>query len=191
MTTRTPQDVIGFWTEELSPDDWYRQDDALDDRIRDGFFDTWQVAHDLYRTWGATARGTLALLILTDQMSRNMMRGQARAFSTDGLARAATKAALVRGFDLAIDDPVRQFFYLPLEHSETMQDQDRAVRLILMRMDAPETLLHARAHRHIIRTFGRFPFRNAVLGRTSTSAEQAFLDGGAYGAVLRELRAEG
>ncbi len=86
--------------------------------------------------------------------------------------------------------PERQFFYLPFEHSESLPDQERAVRLIATRMDAAETLLHARAHRDIIRQFGRFPFRNAALGRTTTAAERTFLDAGAYGAVVRRLQGE-
>lgn len=191
MTLRSPEDVVDFWLEELTPADWYRQDDALDARIRDRFLPTWEAAAQIKSRWTTTARGTLAFLILTDQMSRNMLRGQARAFSTDGLALATTKAGIDRGFDMQIAGSARQFFYLPLEHSEFLADQERAVRLILLRMDAPETLLHARAHREIIRRFGRFPFRNAALGRTSSPAEQAFLESGAYGAVLRALQAEG
>ncbi|WP_179380455.1 DUF924 family protein [Jannaschia marina] len=180
--------VVEFWLEELTPEDWYRQDDALDARIRDRFFESWTQARPLRRAWAGTPKGALGFLILTDQMSRNMMRGEGRAFSTDGLARAVAKSAIGRGFDLRIEGPGRQFFYLPLEHSESLQDQERAVRLIGMRMDAPETLLHARAHRNIIRRFGRFPFRNAALGRTSSGAERAFLDGGAYGAEVRALQ---
>lgn len=188
MTLRTADDVVSFWTQDLKPADWYRQDDALDARIRERFFETWAAAARLQTTWGASARGALGLLILTDQMSRNMMRGEARAFSTDRLARAVAKSAIARGFDLQIEGSERQFFYLPLEHSEVMPDQDRAVRLIMMRMNAPETLLHARAHREVIRRFGRFPFRNDVLGRTSSQAEEAFLKDGGYGAVLRSLQ---
>lgn len=188
MTLRTADDVVSFWTQDLKPADWYRQDDALDAQIRERFFETWAAAARMRTTWGATARGALGLLILTDQMSRNMMRGEARAFSTDGLARAVAKSAIARGFDLQIEGSERQFFYLPLEHSEVMPDQDRAVRLIMMRMDAPETLLHARAHREVICRFGRFPFRNDVLGRTSSQAEGAFLQDGGYGAVLRSLQ---
>nr|WP_092646067.1 DUF924 family protein [Jannaschia faecimaris] len=187
---RTADEVNRFWFSELTPADWYKKDDALDDQMRDRFFETWEAAEHLHGSWGATARGSLALLILTDQMSRNMMRGHARAFSTDWLARAVTKSAIRRGFDLKIEGSARQFFYLPLEHSEVMQDQEQAVRLIMMRMDAPLMLLHARAHREIIRQFGRFPFRNEVLGRKTSAAERAFLDAGAYGAVLRKLQAE-
>ena len=191
MTLRKPDEIVDFWTRELAPEDWYRQDDALDARIREGFYDSWTRARGLRDRWPATAQGALALLILTDQMPRNMFRGEARAFATDGLARGVTKSAIARGLDVQVEGPARQFFYLPLEHSEAMPDQEQAVRLIATRMESAETLLHARAHRDIIRRFGRFPFRNEVLGRTSSPAERAFLDDGGYGATVRALRDEG
>ena len=182
--------MLRFWLEECAPDDWYRQDDALDDRIRERFAPSWEAARaGRLRHWCAAPRGTLAYLILTDQFPRNMFRGEARAFATDAAARVAAKRALVRGDDLAVEGPARQFFYLPLEHSESPADQARAVRLIAARMDAPETLLHARAHREVIRRFGRFPYRNAALGRTSTAAEREMVAAGGYGPVVREMRA--
>jgi uncharacterized protein (DUF924 family) len=117
-----------------------------------------------------------------------MFRGSERAFATDVLALEAAKQGISNGFDLRVDGPARQFFYLPLEHSECVMDQDRAVRLICTRMEAPETLLHARAHRHVIRRFGRFPHRNAALGRESSDQEAAFLDSGGYRAAVEALR---
>ena len=115
----------------------------------------------------------MAYLILTDQMSRNMFRGTAKAYHSDHLARAAAYAGIAQGWDLRWETPAREFFYMPFEHSECLADQERAVRLMLMRLpDEPENLLHARAHREIIRRFGRFPFRNAHLGRMTTVAEQ-------------------
>ena len=186
-----PEDVLAFWLEECTPEDWYSGGKALDDRIRSRFEATWDaaLAGELSH-WRQTARGSLALLILTDQFPRNMFRGEARAFATDSLAREVAKCAIVRGMDLKIDGPARQFFYLPLEHSESQADQHHAVRMIMLRMDAPETLLHARAHRDVIRRFGRFPFRNDALGRNSTRAEVAFMRDGGYGAVVRGLQAE-
>jgi uncharacterized protein (DUF924 family) len=93
---------------------------------------------------------------------------------------------------MKIDEPARQFFYLPLMHSENLADQDRCVRLVLTRL--PETgvsnLLHAKAHREVIRRFGRFPHRNAALGRSDTPAEAAFLASGGYGAVVREIKGD-
>ncbi|SFI42696.1 DUF924 family protein [Jannaschia pohangensis] len=187
-----PEDVLTFWLEECEPADWYKSDPKLDATIRTRFGAAWDAARqDKLAHWAVTARGALALLILTDQFSRNMFRGTAQAFATDPLARSVVYGALSRGLDTQIEGAGRQFFYLPLEHSESLQDQSRAVRMILTRMDAPETLLHARAHREVIRRFGRFPFRNDALGRRTSSAEQAFLDSGSYGAVVRDLQAEG
>ena len=140
--------------------------------------------------WLTYPSGALAYIILSDQFPRNMFRGQAKAFASDKVARAAAKAAIGRDWDLKIDEPARQFFYLPLMHSENLSDQDRAVRLICTRM--PETgqpnLVHARAHREVIRKHGRFPFRNEALGRKSTGAESTFLANGGYMAIVNELR---
>ena len=137
--------------------------------------------------WLTYPSGTLAYILLTDQFSRNMFRGEAEAFATDDLARAASIMASERNWDMKIDEPARQFFYLPLMHSENLCDQDRAVRLIHSRM--PETghmnQDHACAHRAVIRDYGRFPYRNDALGRKTTPAEQAFLDAGGYGAAIR------
>ena len=119
-----------------------------------------------------------------------MYRGTARAFATDKIALAAAKAAIDKGWDMKIDVPARQFFYLPLMHSENLVDQDRSVRLICERMgEGNANLLHARAHREVIRQFGRFPYRNTALSRKTTSAEQRYLDGGSYGLTVRELEA--
>ena len=188
MTVVGPRDVLDFWLDECSPADWYKADPVLDARITERFGAAWQSATEgALSLWLTYASGTLAYIILTDQFPRNMFRDDARAFSTDHLSRAAAKVAIDKGWDLKIEEPGRQFFYLPLMHSENLCDQDRAVRLIHTRM--PEhgagNVLHARAHRSVIRDFGRFPYRNAALGRRTTAAEQAFLDAGGYGATLR------
>ena len=181
-------DILTFWLEECDEADWYKQDDALDAEIRRRFEPTWRKARRL-SPWCCSAEGTLAYLILTDQFPRNMFRGEAKAYSTDRLALRAAKQAVSRDVDLKIDGAARQFFYMPLEHSERLSDQARAVRLFLTRMDAPENLLHARAHREVIRLFGRFPNRNAALGRENSEAEAAFLEAGGYGAAVGALRA--
>ncbi|MEM7641490.1 MAG: DUF924 family protein [Pseudomonadota bacterium] len=188
--THDPKDVLAFWLEECGPDDWYKQDEALDAEIRTRFKQMWEAAQiGALDHWWPSPRGCLAFLILTDQFPRNMFRGSAQAFSTDNLAREAAKQGIKRGLDLRIEPPAREFFYMPLAHSECVTDQDRAVRLIATRMEAPQTLLHARAHREVIRKFGRFPFRNDVLGRISRACEAAFLNAGGYGSVVRELQA--
>ncbi|MEM8825061.1 MAG: DUF924 family protein [Pseudomonadota bacterium] len=189
--TQEPDDVLKFWLQECSPEDWYKQDDALDATIRDRFEALWEQAlAGKLGHWWRSPKGCLAFLILTDQFPRNMFRGTAKAFATDELARDAAKRGIEQGLDLRVPEQERQFFYLPLEHSECITDQDRAVRLIASRMKAPETLLHARAHREIIRQFGRFPFRNDALGRISRACEAAFLKEGGYGSVIRGLKAE-
>lgn len=187
-----PDDVLGFWLDELEPEDWYTADDAVDERIRTKFKDTWMAAMEgACGLWLTYPSGSLAYILLTDQFSRNMFRGGPGSYASDSLARSAAKMAIDRDFDVRIAEPARQFFYLPLMHSENLCDQDRAARLIHTRM--PETgspnLLHAKAHREVIRKFGRFPHRNEELGRATTSAEQAYLTDGGYGAVVRQLQA--
>lgn len=184
----TPDDVLTFWLDEKGPAAWYAGGAELDAEIRDRFQPVWEnAAEGGLSLWLTHAAGTLAYIIVTDQFSRNMHRDQGRAFSTDPAARAAAKMAIARNWDLRIDEPARQFFYMPLMHSENLADQDRAVRLIKTRMPetGDENIDHARAHREIIRRFGRFPFRNAALQRTTTAQESTFLEDGGYGAILR------
>ncbi len=139
--------------------------------------------------WMTYPSGVLAYLIVTDQFPRNMFRGEARAYVSDKLALTAARGAVDRGWDLRILEPARQFFYLPFVHSECLTDQDRAVRLMKTRLTSAENLLHARAHREVIRRFGRFPFRNDHLGRKSTESERDFLASGGYGATVSEMKA--
>jgi uncharacterized protein (DUF924 family) len=187
-----PADVLAFWIDEVGAAGWYKSSDALDAEVRSRFLDAWQSARDgSHGLWLTYPSGALAYAILLDQFPRNMFRGDGRAFSTDAVALAAAKMAIGRGWDLRIDSPARQFFYLPLMHSESLSDQDRCVRLMTARLaDQPGNLLHARAHREVIRRFGRFPHRNEALKRRTTASEAAFLEEGGYGAVVRELEAE-
>jgi uncharacterized protein (DUF924 family) len=188
---RTAGEIVTFW-EEVGPQGWYAADEALDRAIHARFLEAWvNCTRGDYRDWLGSPRGALGYLILTDQFPRNMFRDQGRAFASDRLARSAAIIAVQRQWDLRLPEPIRQFFYLPFMHAETVADQDRCVRLMIARM--PETgrdnLLHARAHREVIRRFGRFPYRNAALGRASTADEIAFIQAGGYGAVVRELTA--
>jgi len=143
--------------------------------------------------WMTYPSGALAYLIVTDQFPRNMFRGQARAFASDHLGLAVSKAAILKDWDLRIDPPARQFFYLPLMHSESVTDQERCVRLFHTRMADSDgnNLLHAKAHREVIRKFGRFPFRNDALERRTTEPEADFIKEGGYGATVRALQATG
>ncbi len=188
----TPEEILAFWLDEVGPEGWYKQDDSLDQEIRDRFLSTWEGAmQGRYALWLTYPTGTLAYVILLDQFSRNMFRGSDKAFASDRFALAAAKQAIHRGWDLRIDEPARVMFYMPLQHSENLCDQDRGVRLVKERMpqDGEGYLLHARVHREIIRQFGRFPYRNDALSRTSSEAENGFVARGGYGEILRDLQA--
>ncbi len=172
-------EVVTFW-QAAGPDRWFTKDDVFDKEIRERFFDTYEAAAaGKLSDWEQSAQGALALLILLDQFPRNMFRADARAFATDPLARAITAGAIVRGFDSQVPKGLRGFFYLPFEHSEDLADQERCIALNKAIGDA-ENLKWAEIHADIIRRFGRFPHRNAALGRTTTPEEQAFLDGGGF-----------
>ena len=178
----TPDEINRFWLEEVGPQGWYTRSDALDQTIRDRFMATWEQAATLAPQWARTPRGALAALILTDQFPRNMFRDDPRAFATDALARQIADQAIASGFDLRIDPPARAFFYLPFEHSEDIRDQNRSVELFAEFMPG-DNQRHARMHREMIARFGRFPWRNAALGRTPTPEEQKVMDAGGYTAL--------
>jgi len=189
----TPEDILTFWLDEVGPEGWYKQDDALDEEIRARFETAWNgLMEGRYALWLTYPSGVLAYVILADQFPRNMFRGTAKAFASDRIAVAAAKQAIHRGWDMKIDEPARQFFYMPLMHSENLCDQDRCVRLMSERMatSGDGHLLHAQVHREVIRQFGRFPYRNEALSRNSSSAEADFVAQGGYGATLRSLQGE-
>lgn len=183
MTRRPVDEILRYWLEEVGPRGWYAADPARDADIRTRFLGDWhQAARGALHPWLATPRSSLALLVLLDQFSRNIFRGQGEAFSADAGALAAARTAIGLRHDRHIPEPERQFFYLPFMHSERLADQERCIRLIQMRM--PETgavnLEHGAQHRAVIRQFGRFPSRNAPLGRRDTAAEHAYRAAGGY-----------
>jgi uncharacterized protein (DUF924 family) len=172
-------DVLAFWR-AAGKDKWFSKDAAFDAAIRARFASLHTTAAAGGLTgWEATPEGALALVIVLDQFPRNLYRGEARAFATDALALATAKRALARGFDQAVVMPDRQFFYLPFMHSEKLADQERCQALYRALGDA-ELLRFADEHADIIQRFGRFPHRNALLGRVTTPEEQAFLDAGGF-----------
>jgi uncharacterized protein (DUF924 family) len=181
--TAKPQDVLGFWT-AAGPAKWFSKSDAFDSAIRLKFEPVHQAAaRGKYDAWTASAEGALALIILLDQFPRNLYRDSGHAFATDGKARAVTAAAIAAGHDRQVDPTLRSFFYMPLEHSESLADQETCIGLFeTLQADTGDTdgLKWALLHRDIIARFGRFPHRNAALGRTTTAAEQAFLDEGGF-----------
>jgi uncharacterized protein (DUF924 family) len=178
-----PRDVLQVWT-AAGPDKWFAKDEAFDALLRD----TLEAAHHAagrgeHDAWARTPDGALALLLLLDQVPRNLYRDSGHAFATDGKARAVARAAVVAGFDRQLDPALRVFVYLPFEHSESLADQDQGVSLFEhLRIDTgdAESLKWALLHRDIIARFGRFPHRNAALGRATTPAERAFLDEGGF-----------
>ena len=177
--TALPEEVLAFWR-AAGEDKWFKKDTAFDDAVRARFLSTYEAAAvDRLADWEQTQDGALALVIVLDQFPRNMFRGSARTFAADPLARAVAGRALERGFDRLAPPDQRQFFYLPFEHSETLADQDRCCALFRATGDA-DKLKWAELHADIIRRFGRFPHRNALLGRATTPEEQAFLDGGGF-----------
>jgi len=175
--------VIDFWLQEVGPTGWYVASFGVDEHIRERFGAlVEQAKRGELDEWQQTADGSLALLILLDQFSRNLHRGKAEAFAADPKSRDIARAAIAKDQDLEIAEPGRQFFYLPFEHSEDLADQDLSVEMFTTRMETlSETLMyHVEQHREIIRRFGRFPFRNEALGRASTEEEVAFLAEGGY-----------
>jgi uncharacterized protein (DUF924 family) len=179
----TAQDVIGFWG-ALESKRWFRKDEALDAAIRQRFEPLHLAAsRGELKAWGESAEGALALLLLLDQFPRNMYRGSPHAFATDGLALVEAEQAVAKGFDLQTPVELQVFFYLPFEHQETVEAQRRGVELCRAydARGAHESYLRfALIHLDIIERFGRFPHRNAVLGRVSTPEELAFLAGDGF-----------
>lgn len=186
-----PEEVLSFWLDEIGEAKWYAQDGDLDAEITRRFKPAWEGAcAGRFSLWLTYPSGSLAYIILTDQFPRNMFRGSSKAFHSDRIALAAAKAAVDRKWDMRIDEPARQFFYLPMMHSENLCDQERCVRLMCERMPeyGESNLLHARAHREVIRQFGRFPYRNEALSRHSTGSEIAYVQDGGYGTTVRGLQ---
>ncbi|TSP10219.1 DUF924 family protein [Cupriavidus campinensis] len=184
------QDVLDFWFGtpgsaiwNTARKEWFTKRDAFDATIRDTFLPTWQAAYEgahdgAADDWSSTPEGTCARLILLDQFPRNMFRGDPRTFATD--AQALARRMLAQGWDRELPTPWhRMFCYLPFEHAESPEAQDIAVReYITLREDTGgevDSVEWAVKHQEIIARFGRFPHRNAVLGRASTDDELAFL----------------
>lgn len=185
-----PVEVLEFWIDEIGPKGWYAGGTEIDATCRDRFADLWQAAQGGgLDHWVDGTVGTLAYLILTDQIPRNIHRTSALAFATDPLARAAAGKAVAKGWDMNAPEPERQFFYMPFEHSEDPADQALAVQYLTERMPgSPDLGLHARAHAEVIRRYGRFPTRNLALARVSSPDEQTYLDQGGYMALVDALR---
>ena len=169
------QTVLQFWFIDHGPSDWFAGTKAFDEAIAANFGELHtQVARGEAFRWRETAEGRLAEVIGLDQVSRQLFRGNARAFASDTMALALAQEAVRAGADLALDTVRRPFFYLPFMHSESLLIHDEAVRLYTALGDA-NLLGYEQKHREVIERYGRFPFRNAALGRFSTADEVAYM----------------
>jgi uncharacterized protein (DUF924 family) len=171
----TPNDIIQFWFSPETRPHWFVASDAFDARVRERFGALSERARaGELDDWAKTPEGSFALILLLDQVPRNIHRRTAQAFRSDGKALELAKGALAAGFHMSVDEDKRLFLYLPLQHAEDMAAQEEAVALVEALGDEEHTD-YAIRHRDIIRRFGRFPHRDAQLGRTSTEAEIEFL----------------
>jgi len=176
MMTTTPGDVLDFWFAPETRLLWFAGDADFDRRVGE----QWAAAHEQAAAgaldgWRETPAGYLALILLLDQAPRHLFRGTPRAFATDGAALVLAHEAIDRALDLGFRSDRRLFVYLPFEHSEALADQQASVFLIRTRIGRSGYLDYAERHLRIIERFGRFPHRNAILGRESTAEELAFL----------------
>lgn len=175
MEAHRPETVIDFWFGELRPAQWFRKDVGLDAEVARRFAPLLAAAGrgELWQ-WRTSARGRLAEVIVLDQFARHIHRGSSQAFAWDPLALVLAQEAVAHQADRLLDAPWRAFLYMPYMHSESLLIHDEALRLFAQ-PGLEETLRHERRHRAVLERFGRYPHRNAVLGRESTPAERAFL----------------
>lgn len=180
------QEVLEFWFGNSDDPDygkpkkyWFVKDEAFDQTVRSQFVATYQqAAEGNLNHWQEFPLSCLALIIVLDQFPRNMFRGQPQAFATDDQALSIAEFAIAQGFDQALLPVQRWFIYLPFEHSENLKDQQKSVELLSTLRDDPDSqdaIDYGYRHLKVIAQFGRFPHRNAILGRQSTPAEEAFL----------------
>lgn len=171
------EDILAFWFEETSPQQWFQVNPDFDAEIRARFHADYEKAKQgLFDDWRRDADGCLALCIMLDQFPRNMFRGTPAAFATDGKALAVARHAVAEGFDQLLGPVRRRFIYLPYEHSENMDDQRKSVALFAaMKKDDPVGYDYAVDHLKVIEAFGRFPHRNQILGRENTPDEDIYL----------------
>jgi uncharacterized protein (DUF924 family) len=163
-------EVLGYWF-GLSKEQWWKADPALDSEIRERFLDLWSAQREnVPEAFLGSPRDSVAAVVLFDQFPRNMLRGHADQFSTDKLALAIARGAVDRGLDEAMSPAERGFLYMPFQHSEDIEDQRRSLALFTALGD-PYQLGFARKHHDVIERFGRFPHRNAILGRPPRPAE--------------------
>ena len=178
----TAEEVLRFWFGDPPGERrkaWFVKDPHFDEAIRERFLPLHQsAAAGALSGWSASARGSLALIVVTDQFPRNLFRGTAQAFATDRITLATAAHVIAEGWDTKMLPVERMFVYLPYEHSESLAHQDRSVELFAALNVFPETsdaVEYSERHLTIVKRFGRFPHRNAALGRASTPEEVEFL----------------
>lgn len=175
MQLRPVEEIVRFWFEELSPDDWYGAPPDVDEKVTARFGATYEALKDgVPPGWLDEPRGVLAAILVLDQFPRSIFRGSPQAFATDAQALALSKRAIEQGMDMKLPEAQRAFLYMPFQHSEALADQERSIELFTA-LGNPDNLDFAKRHEAIIVRFGRFPHRNAVLGRPSTREEEDFL----------------
>jgi len=171
----TPDELVDFWFSERVRPLWFNSTEAFDAELRERYLSTYRAAlKGELAHWAETAQGALALVICLDQLPLNMFRHRPECFAGEALSRQIADAAIAQGFDQALEDAHKAFLYLPFMHSEDLTDQDRSLELF-ERAGLTDNLRWVKHHRDIVRRFGRFPHRSAILGRDSTPEERAYL----------------
>ena len=169
------QEIVTFWFSDAVKPYWFKATPEFDAQLRDKYAALVRAARTgELDDWANTAEGALALIILLDQLPRNIHRGEPESFASDQAARSVARRALEAGFDAMVNAEQQSFFYLPYMHSEDLADQDQCVALYEA-ANVEENLKYARSHRDLIARFGRFPHRNSILGRESSAAELEYL----------------
>ena len=179
-----PDEVLQFWFEDSTPKDWFMKSEAFDLQIRERFGAAYdEAAAGGFSDWRETSSGCIALCIMLDQFPRNMFRNNSKAYAADAQARSVAAHTLEQNFDTedGLTDNHRCFLYLPFEHSEAIEDQRLSLRLFRERTKDERYIDYAERHLRVIERFGRFPHRNAVMGRESTAEEETFLAQNATG----------
>ena len=175
MTITTSDEVLDFWFSERVKPMWFNSTPEFDDELRDKFLETYQAGiRGELSGWEKTPQGALALVICLDQFPLNMFRGKVESFEGERPSLEVAQRAIENGFDQQLEGAHKAFLYLPFMHSEDMDHQDRSVELF-SKAGLKDNLHWAKHHRGIVQRFGRFPHRNAILGRENTPEEISYL----------------
>lgn len=170
------QDLIDFWFSDEVSQYWFNSTEEFDRQLREDYAELWQQAADgALIEWQESASGSLSLVILLDQFPLNMFRGEAKCFSTEAQSREVAQTAIDQGFDIDMPTKQKSFLYMPFMHSESLDDQAKSLR-IFSQPGLEDNFRFAKHHYDIVERFGRFPHRNAILGRDSTDAEIEYLN---------------